>query len=94
MGRRVGERLSDLSFWRSELQSELEKMINESNMLQDSRRTLEKSIQDLEAPLHIAQECLYQRENRTGNGTNKKESINLLYKDDGNMRKLYKKITF
>lgn len=66
VGRRVGERLSDLSFWRSELQSELEKMINESNMLQDSRRTLEKSIQDLEAPLHIAQECLYQRENRTG----------------------------
>lgn len=41
-------------------------MIQESNMLQDSRRTLEKSIQDLEAPLHIAQECLYQRENRTG----------------------------
>lgn len=73
VGRRVGERLSDLSFWRNELQSELEKMVQETNLLHDSRRALEKSIQDLEAPLHIAQECLYQRENRTGKLTLKEK---------------------
>lgn len=67
VGRRIGERLTDLTFWVGELQNELEKMIQESNMLQDSRRLLEKTLQDLEAPLHIAQECLYHRENRTGN---------------------------
>ncbi|KAK6632537.1 hypothetical protein RUM43_013305 [Polyplax serrata] len=66
VGRRIGERLTDLTFWTGELQNELEKMIQESNLLQDSRSLLEKTIQDLEAPLHIAQECLYHRENRTG----------------------------
>lgn len=35
-------------------------------MLQDTRRALEKSIQDIEGPLHIAQECLYHREQRQG----------------------------
>lgn len=66
VGRRLGERLSDLTFWRNELASELEKMIQETSLLHDSRRLLEKGLQDLEAPLHIAQECLYHRENRTG----------------------------
>lgn len=32
----------------------------------DARRAIEKSIADIEGPLHIAQECLYQRENRQG----------------------------
>lgn len=30
---------------------------------------VQKAILDIEAPLHIAQECLYQRENRQGNLT-------------------------
>lgn len=46
--------------------TELERMIAESNLLQDTRRALEKAIQDCEPPLHIAQECLYHRENRQG----------------------------
>lgn len=66
VGRRLGERLSDLTFWKNELASELEKMIQETSLLNDSRRLLEKGLKDLEAPLHIAQECLYHRENRTG----------------------------
>jgi len=66
VGRRLGERVSDLTFWRNELAAELEKMIQETSLLHDSRRLLEKGLQDLEAPLHIAQECLYHRENRTG----------------------------
>ena len=65
-GRRLGERLTDTTFWRNEISTELERMLAETNLLQDKRRDLEKAIQDTEGPLHIAQECLYQRENRQG----------------------------
>lgn len=34
--------------------------------MQDARRTIQKAIDDIEAPLHIAQECLYHREKRNG----------------------------
>lgn len=49
------------------MRTELERLITESNLMQDARRALEKAIADIEGPLHIAQECLYQRENRQGN---------------------------
>lgn len=65
-GRRLGERITDTTFWRNEVKTELEKLITEIEMFQNARRTLEKAILDLEGPLHIAQECLYQRENRPG----------------------------
>ncbi|KAK7792343.1 hypothetical protein R5R35_013827 [Gryllus longicercus] len=65
-GRRLGERLTDTTFWRNELATELERLLGETNLLQDKRRDLEKAIQDIEGPMHIAKECLYQRENRIG----------------------------
>nr|CAD7589098.1 unnamed protein product [Timema genevievae] len=65
-GRRLGERITDTVFWRNEVATELERLIAETNLLQDKRRDLEKAIQDIEGPLHIAQECLYHRENRIG----------------------------
>lgn len=65
-GRRLGERITDTIFWRNEISTELERTIAESNLLQDKRRDLEKAIQDIEGPLHVAKECLYQRENRQG----------------------------
>lgn len=65
-GRRLGERITDVTFWRNELNNELEKLVGEAAMLADSKRNVAKAIQDLEAPLHIAQECLYHRESRQG----------------------------
>lgn len=64
--RRIGERLTDTTFWRNEVNTELEKLQTEQSLLADTRRAVEKAIQDCEPPLHIAQECLYHRENRTG----------------------------
>nr|CAD7574103.1 unnamed protein product [Timema californicum] len=55
-GRRLGERITDTVFWRNEVATELERLIAETNLLQDKRRDLEKAIQDIEGPLHIAQE--------------------------------------
>lgn len=65
-GRRLGERLTDVTFWRNEINTELESLVAEAAQLTDTKRNVQKAIQDLEAPLHITQECLYHRENRKG----------------------------
>jgi len=64
--RRLGERINDITFWRNELTSELERMFHEIEKLQDSKSVLEKAVRDIEGPLHIAEECLYHREARKG----------------------------
>lgn len=65
-GRRLGERLTDITFWRNELSIELEKVIAEHALLSELKRKTTKALEDLDPPLHIAQECLYFRENRQG----------------------------
>ena len=64
--RRISERLNDITFWKNELETELERILAETHLLQDCRRALEKSKQDCEQPLHTALECLYHREGRQG----------------------------
>lgn len=44
-GRRIGERLTDLSFWRNELHTELEKLLSEYALLSDTRRKANKALQ-------------------------------------------------
>lgn len=65
-GRRIGERITDVTFWRNELNTELEKLVAESSRMQHVKLGLMTALQDLEGPLHIAQECLYHREGRKG----------------------------
>lgn len=65
-GRRLGERLTDLTFWRNELSIELEKVIAEYSLLSDMKRRTTKALEDLDPPLKVTQECLYFRENRQG----------------------------
>ncbi|RLU25973.1 hypothetical protein DMN91_002136 [Ooceraea biroi] len=62
-GRKLGEKIT---FWRNEVALELEKLITESNKMQECRRGLQTAIQNFEGQLHIAQECLYHRESRKG----------------------------
>ncbi|KAJ6645418.1 Tektin-3 [Pseudolycoriella hygida] len=65
-GFRIGERVTDSKNMRDELNIELGKLIDEMKLLTDTKRNVEKALQDLETPLHIAQECLYHRECRYG----------------------------
>lgn len=65
-GFQIGSRITDVTFWRTELNTELEKLVAETNLLSNIKRNVAKAQQDLETPLHIAQECLYQRECRNG----------------------------
>ncbi|OWF47784.1 tektin-3-like isoform X1 [Mizuhopecten yessoensis] len=64
VGKRLGERIGDIQFWKTELHHETDNMITEINALQEAKRVLEKALQETENPLHISQECLYHREKR------------------------------
>ena len=66
VGKRLGERISDIQFWKTELSNETDQMIAEINALVEAKRVLEKALQETENPLHISQECLYHREKRQG----------------------------
>lgn len=66
VGKRLGERLGDIQFWKTELNHETDNMITENNSLLEAKRILEKALQETENPLKIAQECLYNREKRQG----------------------------
>lgn len=63
---KLGERLTDLTFWRNELSIELEKVIAEYSLLSDMKRRTTKALEDLDPPLKVTEECLYFRENRQG----------------------------
>lgn len=65
-GRRLGERITDVTFWRNELNTELQKLVSESAAFTELKRKCGKALLDLEAPLQIAQECLFHREGRAG----------------------------
>ncbi|XP_060220999.1 tektin-3 [Meriones unguiculatus] len=64
--RKLGERVNDLMFWKSEITHELDEMIGETNELTDVKRRLERALKELEAPLQVSQECLFHREKRMG----------------------------
>jgi len=64
VGRRLGERVGDITFWKTELQNETDQMVTEINNLLESKRILERALAETENPLHISQECLYNREKR------------------------------
>ncbi|XP_027466091.1 tektin-5 isoform X2 [Zalophus californianus] len=64
--RNLGQRLSDIGFWKSELGYELERLLNENRSLETVKRRLECVAEELNCPLQVALECLYHREKRIG----------------------------
>ncbi|NP_001088893.1 uncharacterized protein LOC496239 [Xenopus laevis] len=60
----LGERVNDISFWKSEIIHEIDQMIGETNALSEMKRRLERALMETEGPLQVAQECLYHREKR------------------------------
>ncbi|XP_003484758.1 tektin-3 [Bombus impatiens] len=80
-GRKLGERITDTTFWRNEVASELERLIIENTRMQECRRNLQTTIQSLEGQLHIAQECLYYREARTGSDLVHDQAEHVLLKE-------------
>uniref|UniRef100_A0A0X3Q366 Tektin n=2 Tax=Schistocephalus solidus TaxID=70667 RepID=A0A0X3Q366_SCHSO len=64
--RRLGDKICDITFWASELDDEIGKMLQENNDLLRARRIAEKLLAESENQLHVSQECLYNREKRQG----------------------------
>ncbi|XP_011298491.1 tektin-3 [Fopius arisanus] len=91
-GRKLGERITDINFWEGELGMELERIIIENGKMQECKRSLQKAIQDLEAPIHIAQECLYHRETRQGNELVHDEPEQALLREIEHLRNCLKKL--
>ena len=91
-GRRLGERITDVTFWRNEISSELEKLVHECERLQDCRCVLEKSIHDIEGPLHVVEECLYHREARKGTELVHDDSEKSLLHEITNLRNSQKRL--
>lgn len=44
-GRRIGERITDVTFWRNELNTEHEKLVSETQLLSDMKRNVAKALQ-------------------------------------------------
>ncbi|XP_063993881.1 tektin-3-like [Diachasmimorpha longicaudata] len=91
-GRRLGERITDVTFWRNEIAAELERLIQECERLQDCRGVLEKAVQDIEGPLHIAEECLYHREARKSTELVHDDSEKCLLYEVSNLKTNQKKL--
>ncbi|CAE1329544.1 TEKT3 [Acanthosepion pharaonis] len=66
VGKRLGERINDIVFWKNELLRETDELLKEMAVLNESKRMVEKALLETENPLNIAQECLYNREKRQG----------------------------
>ncbi|XP_032113757.1 tektin-5 [Sapajus apella] len=64
--RNLGQRLSDIGFWKSELSYELDRLLTENQSLEMVKRRLECAADEVNSPLQVALECLYHREKRIG----------------------------
>jgi len=61
---RLGERLQNINLWKFELEKTIRDMTAEIELLTVEKRRLEYSIQATEGPLHIARDCLGNRQRR------------------------------
>ena len=66
VGKKLGERIGDINFWKSEVSTETDCIVDEIKGLSKARSVLAKALAETEKPLHIAQECMYNREKRQG----------------------------
>ncbi|KAM6971857.1 tektin-3-like [Aplochiton taeniatus] len=62
----LGERITDISYWKSELSFELEQLLKDTEALQQIKLRLDKAITETEMPLQMSRECLWQRQRRIG----------------------------
>ncbi|KAM6166317.1 tektin-5 [Erethizon dorsatum] len=62
----LGQRLSDIGFWKSELCHELDRLLAENRSMETVKRRLECAAEEVNCPLQVALECLYHREKRIG----------------------------
>ena len=60
--KRITERVHDFTFWKNELNREIEDIIHETSLLVEQKRRTQCALDATTAPLHIATESLNNRE--------------------------------
>ncbi|XP_025089250.1 tektin-1-like [Pomacea canaliculata] len=71
--KKLQQRLDDIRYWKKELDDKLDRLVTEIDSLIAYKTRVEKALQASEEPLHIAKQCLANRERRT--------SIDLVHDD-------------
>merc|ERR1739844_133696 len=64
VNKKLDQRITDINFWKSELDQKQDDAENEIAALLQFKARLEKALEDTELPLLIAQQCLANREKR------------------------------
>lgn len=64
VNKKLEQRITDINFWKSELDQKQEDTQNEITALLKFKARLEKALEDTDLPLMIAQQCLANREKR------------------------------
>lgn len=62
--KKLDQRLNDIKYWKGELENKLDQVFHEIDALDSFRKRVEKAIESIQEPLHIAQTCLANREKR------------------------------
>jgi tektin-1 len=62
--KKLDQRVADIKYWKEELENKLKDVFDEISVLEAYKRRVEKAIDSIQEPLHIAQTCLANREKR------------------------------
>lgn len=66
VNKKFEQRLNDIKFWKEELDNKLDDITTEIDSLRAFKTRLEKALESCAEPLHIAEQCLQNREKRRG----------------------------
>jgi tektin-1 len=66
VNKKLDQRLDDIKYWEKELNDKLDGLKKELDALIAYRNRIEKAIEAVKEPLHIAQQCLMNRQRRRG----------------------------
>lgn len=64
VNKKIDQRVKDVKYWKEELESKLDDVFHEIDALEAFKVRVEKAIESMQEPLHIAQTCLANREKR------------------------------
>lgn len=62
--KKLDQRVKDITYWKEELEKKLDQVFKEIDVLEAYKRRVEKAIDSIQEPLHIAQSSLANREKR------------------------------
>ena len=63
---KLSQRISDINFWKAELETKLRELTNEIEAVKESKNQLEQALLNTNFPLEVAKKCLAFREKRVG----------------------------